>query len=131
MPGIAITPIYAGVLALLYLFLAASVICQRRRLGISVGDDGDATFLRTVRAHGNFAEYVPIALILMALAELQAIGAVALHVMGVMLLVGRLSHGWCFLFTARNLKARVAGMVLTLTSIAIGALACLWAGSIA
>ena len=130
MPEIAITPIYAGILGLVYLFLAASVIRQRRRLGISVGDDGDATFLRRVRAHGNFAEYVPIALILMAFAELQGTGSAILHLMGAMLLIGRLSHGWCFLFTTCNLTARVAGMVLTLASIALGAFACLWTGLI-
>jgi len=127
MQMLAITPVYAGILALLYLFLAASVIRQRRRRSVSVGDGGDATFLRTIRAHGNFAEYVPIALILMAFAELLGINSPMLHAIGGLLLIGRISHGWCFLFTERNLKARVAGMVMTLSSIALGAIACLWA----
>lgn len=127
MQVIAITPVYAGILALLYLFLAASVIRQRRRRSISVGDGGDATFMRTMRAHGNFAEYVPITLILMAFAELLGTGDLVLHAIGGLLLIGRISHGWCFLFTERNLKARVVGMALTLSSIAIGAIVCLWA----
>lgn len=131
MPVLAITPLYAGILALLYLFLAASVIRHRRRHGISVGDGGDVTFMRRMRAHGNFAEYVPIALILMAFAELLGTGALVLHAIGSSLLVGRLSHGWCFLFTTRNLGARVAGMVLTFASIAMGAVVCLWVSLIA
>ncbi|MDH3703883.1 MAG: MAPEG family protein [Alphaproteobacteria bacterium] len=131
MQALAITPIYAGILALLYLFLAASVIRQRRRRGISVGDGGDAAFMRIIRAHGNFAEYVPITLILMAFAELLGTKELVLHVIGGLLLTGRLSHAWCFLFTTRNLRARVAGMVLTFSSIAIGAIACLWVSLIA
>ncbi len=127
MQVLAITPIYAGILALLYLFLAASVIRQRFRRRISVGDGGDATFMRTMRAHGNLAEYVPITLILMAFAELLGTGGLVLHAIGAFLLIGRLSHGWCFLFAAHNLKVRIAGMALTLSSIVIGAIACLWA----
>jgi uncharacterized membrane protein YecN with MAPEG domain len=128
---LAVTPIYAGLLAFLYLFLTASVIRQRRRQGISLGDGGDAGFLRKLRAHGNFAEYVPLALLLMALAELAGAGAATLHAVGALLLAGRLVHGWCFLFTARNLAARVAGMAMTLAAIAIGGGASLWTGMFA
>lgn len=128
MPTLAVTPVYAGLLAFLYLFLTFSVIRQRRRQSVSLGDGGDAGFLRKIRAHGNFAEYVPLALILMALAELAGAGAVTLHAVGALLLVGRLVHGWCFLFTARNLAARVAGMVMTLTAIGVGGGASLWTG---
>ena len=128
MAAIAVTPVYAGLLAFLYLFLTFSVIRQRRQLDISVGDGGDARFLRKVRAHGNFAEYVPLALILMALAELAGAGAMTLHAVGALLLAGRLAHGWCFIFTERNLSARVAGMVMTIAAVAIGGGASLWSG---
>ena len=115
-------------LAFLYLFLTFSVIRQRRQKDISVGDGGDARFLRKVRAHGNFAEYVPLALILMALAELAGAAALTLHAVGGLLLAGRLAHGWCFLFTERNMPARVAGMVMTIAAVAIGGGASLWSG---
>ena len=123
-----VTPLYAGLLAFLYLFLAFSVIRQRRRRRISLGDGGDARFLRLIRGHANFAEYVPLALILMALAELSGAGSLVPHGMGLLLLAGRLAHGWSFVFTERNLTARTAGMVLTIASIVVGATACLKAG---
>jgi len=45
-----------------------------------------------IRAHGNFAEYVPLTLLLMALCELAGVGALWLHVGGLALLVGRILH---------------------------------------
>ena len=128
MPALAVTPVYAGLLAFVYLYLTYSVIRLRYRHKISIGDGGDPSFLRTMRAHGNFAEYVPMALLLMAMAELLGAGAAVLHAIGALLLAGRLAHGWCFLFTDRNLKARSAGMVMTLAAIAIGGGISLWLG---
>lgn len=128
MVTLAVTPVYAGILAFLYLYLAYAVIRRRYSDHISLGDGGDASFLRTVRAHGNFAEYVPIALLLMAMAELGGAGAGVLHSIGALLLAGRIAHGWCFLFTKRNLNVRVAGMAMTLTAIGIAGGASLWIG---
>ena len=67
-----ITPIYAGLLTLVFVALSVRVIGGRRMAGVGLGDGGNRLLLRKTRAHGNFAEYVPFALILMALAELQA-----------------------------------------------------------
>jgi uncharacterized protein len=92
----AVTGIYAAILALFFLFLTARVIIYRRENRISLGDAGDPQLLARVRAQGNFAEYVPFALILMALAEGQGTAALWLHLCGVMLLVGRLAHGLNF-----------------------------------
>ncbi len=128
MRALAITPVYAGFLAFVYLYLTYSVIRLRRQKQLSVGDGGDPSFLRKMRAHGNFAEYVPMALLLMAMAEFLGAGAALLHAIGGLLLAGRLAHGWCFLFTDRNLKARTAGMAMTLAAIAIGGGVSLWGG---
>ena len=131
MQTLAVTPIYAGLLAFLYLFLTFSVIRLRRQKALSLGDGGDAAFLRRMRGHGNFAEYVPMALILMALAELGGASGLLLNGIGALLLAGRLVHGWCFLFTDRNLSARVAGMVMTLIAIGSAGAACLGVGFLA
>ena len=65
-----ITALYAGLLAPLFLLLSVRVIRQRRGAKVAVrGDGGDAMLLRRMRVHANFAEYVPLALLLMALAE--------------------------------------------------------------
>ena len=128
MRALAVTPVYAGILAFVYLYLTYSVIRLRRRRKLSVGDGGDPSILRKIRAHGNFAEYVPMALLLMAMAEFLGAGAALLHAIGGLLLVGRLAHGWCFLFTDANLNARTAGMAMTLAAIAIAGSVSLWGG---
>jgi len=45
-----------------------------------------------VRAHGNFAEYTPFAVLLMLLVELQGGPAVLLHIIGLLLLLGCAVH---------------------------------------
>jgi len=93
-----VTPVYAGLLVLWFLVLAWRVI-RRRGHGISLGDGGDPAMLRVIRGHANFAEYVPLALLLMAILELCNLSAYVLHALGAMLLIGRLLHGYAFSFT--------------------------------
>lgn len=66
-----VSALYASTLALLFVALCARTIMARRRARVALGDGGDRILQRRLRAHGNFAEYVPIGLILMALAEFQ------------------------------------------------------------
>lgn len=115
-----ITPLYASVLALIYVALSFRVIGVRRAGRISLGDGGDDELARRIRVHGNFAEYVPFALILMMLMELQGRSLYALHFIGISLLVGRLLHA--FGISTRQGMPRVAGMVLTFTALIAGAL---------
>lgn len=122
-----VTPLYAIPLAALYLVLSTAVIRRRRRLGISIGDGGDTRFARLIRGHGNFAEYVPIALLLMAFAEMGGADAAAIHTAGLLLLSGRLLHAYALGLTERNLPARTGGMVLTFAAIVSGMGACLYA----
>ncbi|MFM9841899.1 MAG: MAPEG family protein [Dongiaceae bacterium] len=56
------TPIYAGLPALLFVFLSVRVIGMRRATRIGPGDGGNAQLLRRQRAQGNFAEYAQLAL---------------------------------------------------------------------
>jgi uncharacterized membrane protein YecN with MAPEG domain len=119
-----IVTLYAGLLGLLYLPLAANVIRIRRADRISLGDGGNALLERRVRAHGNFAEYVPIALILIALAESGGGSALLIHGLGIALVLGRAMHAFALSSLTLRLKARVGGMVLTLTVIGIAAATC-------
>ena len=120
---VTITPIYAGLLALLFIMLSAYVIGQRRAAGIGLGDGGDATLLRRQRVHGNFSEYAPFALLLMTLAELQQAPAWQLHAIGVMLIAGRAAHAYGLNRSSGGSIGRVGGMALTLTALAAGAVA--------
>lgn len=108
-----VTSLYAGLLALLLVTLSVKTILMRRKTGTSVGDNGNADMLKAIRVQGNFAEYTPFALILLALSELQGAPGWAVHVLGLMLLAGRLLHVWGFGSTPQIIPARQAGMVLT------------------
>lgn len=117
-----ITPVYAALATLFFVFLSARVILMRRTVRVALGDGGDRSLLRRQRVHGNFAEYVPLAVILMTLAELQGAPASALHLVGVILIGGRLIHAYGVSREQEVIRIRVYGMVLTFTALVSGAL---------
>jgi uncharacterized membrane protein YecN with MAPEG domain len=73
--------------------------------------------------HANFAEYVPLALVLMALAEVQGQPGWTIHLVGVLLAVGRIAHAYGVSQAPRILKLRVLGMVATTAAMVTGAVA--------
>ena len=117
-----VTPLYAAISALLFVFLSVQVIRFRGTTKTAMGDGGHRTLQRAIRAHGNFAEYVPFVLILMALAELQDRSIYGLHFVGLCLLAGRLLHAYGVSQEPELFKLRVAGMILTFTALVSGAL---------
>jgi uncharacterized membrane protein YecN with MAPEG domain len=68
----AIVPIYAAMLAFLYIALFARVIQARRSAKVAIGTRGDVHLERKMRVHANFAEYVPFALLLATFIESKA-----------------------------------------------------------
>jgi len=120
-----VTPLYAGLLALWFAALSVRVI-RGRRAGISFGDGGDPVMLRKIRAQANFAEYVPLILVMMAVPEVGGASAYLLHALGIGILAGRLLHGYALSFTQRFPLGRVAGTALTLTVLLISAALCIW-----
>ena len=121
-----VTPLYAGLLALLFVFLSMRVIATRRSADVGLGDAGNSTLIRRQRVHGNFAEYVPLALVLMALMDLQSQPLWIVHVTGLLLLSGRLFHAYGVSQDPETIRLRVMGMTLTLMSLVTGALVNLW-----
>lgn len=118
---LAITPLYASVLALMFLALSWNVVKTRGKVKVGVGDGGDKMLLTAIRAHGNFAEYIPFALILMILAELNQAPFWLLHGVGVILVFGRLCHATSMLIVEPkngDYRLRIAGMMSTFTSLA-------------
>ncbi len=87
-----ITLIYAGLLGLLFLLLSFWVVKRRAQFRVMIGEGEAPEMLAAIRAHGNFAEYVPLTLLLMALCELAGVGALWLHLGGVLVVVGRILH---------------------------------------
>lgn len=65
-----VTSLLAGVFALMMVVLSLQVSLRRVTLGgVSSGSANDETLRRRIRAHGNFIEYVPTALIGLGLVE--------------------------------------------------------------
>ncbi len=117
-----VTALYAGLMGLWLLGLSFAVIQRRRRHDVSVGDGGAEPLQLAIRAHGNACEYVPVALILLGLAEGLGAPGWVLHLFGLMLVAGRLIHGGYFLTGARRLNLRILGMMLTIGMIGAVAL---------
>lgn len=115
-----ITPIYAALLAGLFLWLSTRVILVRRSERVSLGDGGSRELERRIRAQGNCAEYAPMGLILILLAELQGGPGWVIHLLGITLVLGRVMHGLAL--SAQQYALRVPGMALTLIVIAAAAL---------
>jgi uncharacterized membrane protein YecN with MAPEG domain len=120
---VAITAVYAALLALMLVILSARVIGFRRAKRVSLGDGGDAELRGRIRAHGNFTEYAPMALLLMALAEIQGGPHWLIHALGVALLAGRVVHAVAVSPVEQNMMLRLTGMSLTLTVLAVAAAA--------
>ena len=85
--SVSITALYAGILALMVVALAINVTLHRVKLRVPLGDGGNPEMLRMIRLHGNAAEYIPLALVLMALYEIDGGWHTPLHVVGVALVV--------------------------------------------
>lgn len=89
---------------------------------ISLGTGGDTVLERHVRAHGNFAEYAPLGLLLIGLLEMNDFPVPAVAGIAALLFSGRLLHA-CALSSPRPRPSlRVIGMGLTFTALAAGAL---------
>ena len=123
---ITVTPLYAALLALLFLGLSFRVILYRRRSRISLLDQGDEALRTRIRAQGNCAEYAPIGILLILILELMLAPFWLLHLFGLMLLGGRCIHAVGFLSVPPVLRLRIFGMMLTTVQIAATALAILF-----
>ncbi len=117
-----VTPLYAALCGLLLILLSQRVIRQRHRYKVALGDAGEPQIRRAMRVQANFVEYAPIALVLLALAELQGHAFWLLHGLGLLLLCGRLLHAFGVAREPENIRFRVAGMALTFAAIALASL---------
>jgi len=126
----AATLITTGILGLLLLFLGGYVVAGRVKFKIDLGDGGNETMRRRIRAQANFAEYVPVALILLMLVESGPIGPAWLPgALGATLVVARLWHAQGLYSSSGTSAGRFMGTNLTGLVILVGALAALARGA--
>jgi uncharacterized membrane protein YecN with MAPEG domain len=115
--SVSITALYAGILALIFVALGINVTRHRVKLRVALGDGGNPEMLRMIRLHGNAAEYIPFAVVLMALYEINGGWHTALHVIGIVLIVARVLQSWNMWTTENAGFGRRTGQGLTWLSI--------------
>lgn len=124
-----VSAIYIGLNAILMIVLAYIVIKNRQRTEVGIGDGGDEGLQAAIRAHANFVEYVPMALLLILVLEIMGAWVVLLHLLGATLTIGRVAHAHG-LITGKGGAAmtRFWGTVLTGLVILVGAAMSIYLG---
>lgn len=129
MINLEITSYIAAFLAIIMFVLTMMVSMQRVNLGKQAGDiakfvfgDGDDEIMRRrIRAFGNFIEYVPTCLIMIALIEMQGASDTLVWCVGGAFVVGRLLHATGMLTNPRKPLLRIVGMFATYAALLVPA----------
>jgi uncharacterized membrane protein YecN with MAPEG domain len=122
-----VTPLYAGILTIWFVVLSMRVVNIRHR-GIGFGDNGDTEITRVIRAQANFAEYVPLALLMMGFLEASRYSIYLLHALAIMLVIGRVFHGFALSFGLGRKFGRFVGAAITFVVLLIEAALCVYQG---
>lgn len=107
-----ITALYGSLNAIFNIFLAMRVTLARRTHHVSLGHGDAPEMLVAVRAHSNNAEYVPLAIVLLLLAELCGGSPMVIHIAGGGLFLGRIAH-WIGMPRKAPNVFRASGITLT------------------
>ena len=115
-----ITALYTSLLGILWLGLTMYVILGRWKYEVSLGDGDEKDLNRRIRAHANFMETVPFAVILLWFGEMYVLTPHVVHSMGIALVIGRVLHAYGMLVRKRTTnRFRQTGMALTMTMMGI------------
>jgi len=120
---------YASIFALLFVTLSLRTLRMRRRLKIAIGDAGNQAMLRAMRVHSNFAEYVPLSLLLLYFAETSGANPGFVHLLALCLLAGRLAHAFGVSQVDENYRFRVFGMTMTFATLVLSSAFLLYASA--
>ena len=115
-----ITALYTSLLGILWLSLTMFVILGRWKYGVSLGDGEERDLNRRIRAHANFVETVPLAVILLWIGEIHVFEPQVVHAFGITLVVSRLFHAFGMLIPRRSTnRFRQIGMALTMVMMGV------------
>jgi len=108
-----ITSLITAVLTMIFIKLSFAVIKLRRQNKVGLGNGGNDDLERAIRAQGNFAEYVPLGIILIACLELNGAPWALVAIPGITLIIGRLIHAKGINTPPPDFSKRVLGMQFT------------------
>ncbi|MEM0921940.1 MAG: MAPEG family protein [Pseudomonadota bacterium] len=117
--SLVITALYAGPLTLIILWMAFGVVALRRSEQVSLGDGGKELLLCRIRGHANAVETIPIGIVLLGLAEGLGTPGWILHILGLLLLIGRALHAVHFRQLRKGITLRFWGMLMTVLALAL------------
>jgi uncharacterized membrane protein YecN with MAPEG domain len=117
--AVPITVLYGALNAILNVALAANVSRVRGKAQVFLGTGDSEELLLASRRHANNMEYVPLALVMLLLAELSGGGSVILHCLGGSLFLGRVCHA--IGVGSRPHPLRVVGALLSWLVIVVAA----------
>ena len=117
--NIEFTAFYAGILGLFYVALSFRVIKLRKRFQVGISHGKEKELQRAIRVHANFAEYVPLALFLILILELNQAPHWSLHLLGSGIFIGRVLHALGLDKSAGTSIPRFIGMILTFLTITV------------
>jgi uncharacterized membrane protein YecN with MAPEG domain len=123
------TAIYTAVLGLLATLLTINVIVNRVRTKVDAADGGIASLAQAIRAHGNFAEHTPLALLLVGFVETFGYRFPVVNGLGVALLVARILSAWGLNSSLKQTFGRQSGATLTILVTAASAVLILYAAT--
>ncbi len=112
-----VTTLTACIMTALFIHLSFAVIRLRRHHRVGLGSGGVDELERAIRAQGNFVEYVPIALILLACLELNGAPLWVTAILGIALVTGRVIHAKGINQPPPHFTNRIIGMRFTITTL--------------
>ena len=125
---LSVTALYAALLVAVFGWLSVKVGNLRGRTGISILHGDDMQLATAMRRHANFTEYVPLALILMGIVEINGGNAVFLHIVCVGLVIFRIAHPLGLHHDRMDHPLRLVGAAGTSLMIILLSLVALWQG---
>jgi hypothetical protein len=115
---IQISALYAAIMGLFVIYMAKRVTDVRQVIKGQADESQKLSLNVARRAHGNAIEYIPIALILLALAEMNGWSVYWIHGLGSMFVLARFSHGYGFIKSAgKSSLFRFYGIVFSWVAI--------------
>ena len=119
---IRVSLMYTAILALIFIVLSLRVVKNRFKSKVSLGDGGNTLLNIAIRTHSNFAEYVPIALMLLVSVEFLAYPVILVHILGSLLILARLSHVYGLANKNSLSIFRPVGVISTVTVIVVSSI---------
>ena len=119
---LSIVPIYASVLALVFIYLSVLVVKQRRLHRVAIGDGHKPSLKRAIAVQNNFAQYVPFSLLLLCMMEINQAPSYILHTLCALLLFARCLHAYGVSQEPEPFRYRKTGILTTFGVLALAAL---------